>query len=297
MEIEGLEDKSLESRINAYRKKLLPFSYNIVGDLMEAEDIVQETINSYLLGASEHIKTPLNYLIKSVTNKSINQKKLLRSRKEVYPGEWLPVPVFTEEGIYSKADEDHILNYSLLVLLEKLKPRERAVFILKETFDFRHHEIADVLDMTIENSRQLLKRARQKLECQSPESYDLKDRDEWIVEQLADAILNTDVEKVTNLLSENIQSISDGGGKVSAARNILIGRDRVYKFLKAIWHKYGFGAEPAFVRVNHKPAIIFTYRHIIVRCIIFERADNKIESVYIVVNPDKLKALNFQIQT
>jgi RNA polymerase sigma-70 factor (ECF subfamily) len=295
MEIQILESNNADVAIRQYRSKLLPYAYNILGDFMEAEDIVQEVLNRYYLNASDHIKKPYSYLVKSVINRSINQKKLLRSRKEQYLGEWLPTPVFTEEGIYSKADRNHILNYSLLVLLEHLNPKERAVFILKETFDFSHAEIAAILEVEIENSRQLLKRAKQKIDPRVSDSLATKNDNEALLRQLTDAILTADIEKVKDLLSADVRSVSDGGSKVRAARNILVGQERVYKLLKAVYTKYfPENSLTRFATVNHNPAILYLKDGVIYRCAIFEIRDNIFENIYIVVNPDKLQTLNFQ---
>lgn len=296
METDKLEANgiSLESEISQYKTKLLPYAYNIVGDLMEAEDIVQETVNTHFLEHRENVEKPFSYMAKSVINKSINHKNLLRTRKELYPGEWLPVPVYTEESLYSRLDKSSVLNYSLLVLMERLKPNERAVFILKEVYDFPHQDIAGFLEITVENSRQVLKRAKVKLEpAIGGQPRSLKKEDEKILEALSEAIMTTDVEKVKNLLSEDIRAISDGGPKISAARNILTGEARVHKFLNALWHKYLPGSPFKFVYVNHKPALVFYNEGKIFRCMIFEIVNAKIEQIYIVVNPDKLQTLNF----
>lgn len=297
MEIEksGANDLSLEAQLTGYKSRLLPFAYNIVGDSMEAEDIVQDTLNKFFLDHREEIMKPFNYLVKSVINKAINHKNLLRTRKEMYPGEWLPVPVYTEETIYEKADQAQILNYSLLVLMEKLRPAERAVFILKETYDYSHQDIATFLEISTENSRQLLKRAKLKLQPKPEAPVSFGEEHEKMLQQLSDAISETDVEKVKTLLSEDIKAISDGGPKVSAARNTLVGEKRVSLFLKALWHKYLPGATKKFVYVNHKPALVFSHEAKIFRCMIFEIVDGKIHQIYIIVNPDKLQTLDIAV--
>src|SRR6188768_64254 len=137
----GVEGNEIAIQFRHFQSRLLPFAYNITGDFMAAEDIVQDVLNHHFLNATEHIDNVDHYLIKSVINKSINHTKLLRSRLEEYRSKWLPSPVMTEENIYAGADRSRILHYSLLVLMEQLTPKERAVFILKETFDFGHEEI------------------------------------------------------------------------------------------------------------------------------------------------------------
>lgn len=292
--VDRLENKALSNHLQRYQAKLLPFAYNIIGDFMEAEDIVQEVLNHHFLTAPQHIDNPDHYLVRSVINRAINQKNLLRNRMEQYPGKWLPTPVFTEESIYTDIDKSCILNYSLLVLLEHLNPIERAVFILKETFDFSHIEIGDLLDINPENSRQLLKRSKEKIRKDNTESVALTAASRSLLHQLTEAILAVDIEKATKLLMSDVQCTSDGGSHVSAAKKVIIGQERVYKFLKAIYGKYlpNF-AVTHFTTINHQPSILFRLHGKVFRCIVFEMKNEVIQKVFVIVNPEKLQRLNF----
>ena len=139
------------------------YAYNIVGTLQDAEDVVQDAFLKYHLLNKDAINDEKAYLIRMVINLSINLKKKLQKKITGYPGQWLPEPVSTDtpdEGIQKK----EILSYSLMVLLEKLNPQQRGVFILKEAFDYEHEEIAVVLGISTEYSRQLLNRAKKKLQ-------------------------------------------------------------------------------------------------------------------------------------
>ena len=292
MAITILENQLLASQLDHYRAKLLPYAYNILGDVLAAEDVVQDVLNRYFLNTQEHVKHQDNYLIRSVVNGAINQKNLLRNQKEEYLGEWLPTPVFSEEGIYSGMDSSKKINYALMVLLEALNPRERAVFILKETFDFSHAEIADLLEMSVDNSRQLLKRSKEKLELNTLPSVSVSDARYIALKKLTDAILEADIEKITHLLSEDVQCISDGGNKVNAARKVLTGQLRVRKLLQAIYGKYLLeGSTLAYTSVNNSPAIVYRKGSLLYRCIVFEMEEDVVQKVFIIVNPDKLKAL------
>jgi len=290
------QQKDLQSLLAHYQSKLISYAYNIVGDSLEAEDLVQEVLNNYILRSDEHIKKPESYLVRATINKSINRKQLLRNQMEEYPGNWLPTPVSTEENIYEAIDRNRVINYSLLVLLERLTPKERAVFILKKSYEYSHEEIGDILNIKTENSRQLLKRGQQKLKDAniSPTAFPAENSE--MLEQLAQAILNNNIGKVKNLLSEGIKTTSDGGPKVSAARNVLIGHDRVIKLLQAIYGKYlPEGSTSQLATINHQPAIVYKYNGSIFRSIVFEISNSKITDIYIVVNPDKLKKLNSQL--
>jgi RNA polymerase sigma factor (sigma-70 family) len=280
------------SQIGQYRSMLLSFAYNITGDWLSAEDIVQDVLNHHILTDDGKIENPKHYLIRSVINRSINEKKLLRNRMEQYRGAWLPTPVLTEESIYRSADREKILHYSLLVLLEHLTAKERAVFILKETFDFKHEEIAAALDIKVEDSRQLLKRSKEKIPVQGARAGKVNQQKKDMLRQLTDAISSGDVERTKRLLSADVQCVSDGGTKVRAARKLLTGQDRVSKFLKAIYGKYyPDGATSDVAEINHYPAILFKREGKVFRCIVFEMDKDAIKNVFIVVNPDKLQHL------
>jgi RNA polymerase sigma-70 factor (ECF subfamily) len=199
--------------------------------------------------------------------------------------------VLTEDTIYANADREKILQYSLLVLLEQLGAKERAVFILKETFDVPHEEIAETLNIDIAHSRQLLKRGKEKINTKIRQKRNALEEKE-LLSQLTDAITTADVEATKRLLAEDVLSISDGGPNTRAARKVLAGIDRVSKFLKAIYGKYHpEGASATFGIVNHNPALIFKRANEVFRCMVFDIHEGQIQKIFIVVNPDKLVAM------
>jgi RNA polymerase sigma factor (sigma-70 family) len=281
----------MDQQYKKYRATLVPYAYNITGDLPAAEDVVHEVLNSYFMNDRKDIESPEKYLMRAVINRSINAKKSIDSMKRNYIGQWLPVPVNTEESIYKEIDKQSILDYSLLVLLEKLNPKERAVFILKESFDFDHRDIAEILDITAESSRQLYKRGREKLQSVRRNLTPVRTAANSTLKQLTEAILSADVESVKALLSADVQSYSDGGD-IKAARNIIVGRDNVTKFLQALYGKY-FHPDTVVTAEEFSlmPALIFRREGIVYRCVLFDIADGVIENVYILTNPLKLRAL------
>ncbi len=137
-------------------RKLLTYSYNIVGSYEDAKDLVQDVLEKYISIDKTTIQNELNFLIKSTINHSINFKNR-QSKKETF-GEWLPEPI-SFDNADTKLIKEQTAGYTMLVMLEKLNPKERAVFILKVGFDYQHNEIAELLDITQDNSRQLLSRA------------------------------------------------------------------------------------------------------------------------------------------
>lgn len=283
----------LEVKYTQFRTRLVPYAYSIIGDSMAAEDVVQEILNKYFLNPNSLVDNPDSYLLRSVINRAINARKSIQISKK-YIGHWLPVPVHTDERVYRDADKKQILDYSLLVLLERLNPKERAVFILKESFDFEHSEIAETLGTTVENSRQLYKRGREKLGSGIRKTSGNADGDAVTVRKLTDAILDADVERVKALLAADVRSVSDGG-EMKAAPNIILGRDNVTKFLKAVYGKYYHpDSRITFEELNHCPAVVYRIGDVIYRCLICETKAGVIENIYIIVNPAKLRGLQDQ---
>lgn len=281
-----------EIEIGQYQSLLFPFAYNITGDVLASEDIVQEVLNKHIMDQNVQIRNPRHYLIRSVVNKAINEKQLLRTRMEQYPGRWLPSPVITADSTYNEVDRDKIIHYSLMVLIEQLDPKERAVFILKETFDFTHEEIADVLKIKTDNSRQLLKRSKEKVREQGRASHAMDDHSRKLLSSLALAIRNADIDKAKTLLSNDVECIADGGPTISASRNILIGPYRVSKLLQAIYGKFfPEGTEVQLSEINHRPGLVFSHGGIVFRVIVFEIADNIIEKIFVILNPVKVENL------
>ena len=146
--------------LNTLNKKLFPYAYNILGNIGDCQDVIQEVLIKFNEKEGCSISNPNAYLIKSVINQAINLKK--KNDRERQQKITLPEPIVTNQG-ESKIELDEILNYSMLVLLDTLNTKERAVLLLKEAFDYEHDDIAEILEISVENSRQILTRAKKKL--------------------------------------------------------------------------------------------------------------------------------------
>ena len=205
-----------------------------------------------------------------------------------YPGNWLPEPVATEAADYDLNQKD-ILSYSLMVLLEKLDARQRAVFILKEAFDYDHEEIAQVLDISVENSRKILSRAKKELKSASPGTI-VKTPGGYL-DNYIDIIRSGNTKRLEQLLSDDIVLISDGGGKAAAALHPLVGKESALPFLSGIYRKFYQNSRIEKSFVNHHPALLFYEKDQLLTCQVFELKDERIHRVYFVRNPDKLASL------
>ncbi|UGU17109.1 sigma-70 family RNA polymerase sigma factor [Sinomicrobium kalidii] len=272
------------------RPLLETYAYNILGSYEDARDVVQDIWLKLLENPAKHVDNYRGYLIKSVVNHAINVKKRQKKFLKEYPGHWLPEPVATERAD-TFVEHREILSYSLMVLMEKLTARERAVFILKEAYHYSHREIADTLDISGENSRQLFRRAKDRLDKAGAKTG-IPDQPK--LEQLFAAMQNREMEQLEALLHEDIALTSDGGGKVSAAMKSILGIPRVVKFLVGVYRKFyekipDLKITPS--RINHQPALLYYSGDRVINCLLFSVKGEEIDQIYFVRNPDKLKNL------
>ena len=201
-----------------YQSLLFPYAYNILGSAEDAKDAIQDVLLNY----TEKDITPeneKNYLIRGVINKSINLKK--RDSRKHNIDEWLPEPVATDTSDLGY-EMRQLVSYSMMFLLERLNPKERAVFILKEAFAYSHEEIAEVLSLSVTNSRKLLSRAHQRISS-SPKAAIPQSGGEHLqqVEHFSEAIERKDLDALHDLLSDDIVLYADGGEKVKVVKKIL----------------------------------------------------------------------------
>jgi RNA polymerase sigma factor (sigma-70 family) len=273
-----------------YQQILFPYAYNILGSVEDARDIVQDVLTKFYTEHRTGIFNEKAYLVKSVINHAINTKT--RRRRTVQPEVWLPEPVATESADANVYLKD-ILSYSLLVLLERLNAKERAVFILKESFDYPHDEIASILSITEEHSRKLLSRAKDKLfKPGAATGASIRDeRTNALLRNYIDAIRDRNMQRLEGLLAEDIAFYADGGSNVNVVKKICTGNAAVADLLTVIYQKFQQNATIRFIEVNHQPALLFRVGDRLTSCLVFDisPADNRITRINSVVDPEKLR--------
>jgi RNA polymerase sigma factor (sigma-70 family) len=274
--------------MDTLQQLLTSYAYNILGSWEEAKDVVQDVTLERIKHNGHTIENEKAYLTRSTINRAINAKKRQKKMQYSYPGNWLPEPVATEAADYELNQKD-ILSYSLMVLLEKLDARQRAVFILKEAFDYDHEEIADVLDISVENSRKILSRAKKELQTETVNN--IATAPEGYLDKYIDIIHNGDTKQLEQLLGDDIVLISDGGGKAAAAMHPLVDREPVFMFLSGIYRKFYQNSRIEKGFVNHHPALFFYDSGQLVTCQVLEIKDGRIHRTYFIRNPDKLISL------
>ncbi|MVT10503.1 sigma factor-like helix-turn-helix DNA-binding protein [Chitinophaga tropicalis] len=275
-----------------YQQVLFPYAYNILGSAEDARDAVQDVLSNYFSADRQGIENETGYLVKSVIHQSIN----IKNKKKAVPYDpvWLPEPIATEE-----ADQDMHLrdigSYSMLILLEQLNPKERAVFILKEGFGYSHEEIASVISGTVEMSRKLLSRAKAKLE-QSRQPMKLlnsKNAAARLLDQYLNAIRGGDVKTLEGLLSKDIKFVADGGPHLNVVKKLCTGTQEVADLLVFVYNKYQSKSTVVEATINHQPALLYYNAGVLYACQVFTIAeDNSILQISTVLDPEKLKHIH-----
>ncbi len=273
---------------NKYQDVLFPFAYNILGSTDDAKDAIQDTLNNFISSSKNEIENPKAYLIKSVINTSINKKN--RKKKFISNAITLPEPIATDTAD-NEINMKDIVSYSLLILLEELNVKERAVFILKEAFNYSHKDIAEVLSSTTENSRKLLSRAKLKLKDSNPSKKIFSDKktNEYL-ESYISAIRNRDIRGLENLFTNDIAVVADGGDEIKVLKNFSTGKEECIELLIMAYEKFQSQQDIKFVEVNHQPAILYFNDGLLSACQIFSiNAKQKINKISSVLDSKKLK--------
>ena len=295
----GLDDELYEE----LRPRAFAIAYRMLGTVSEAEDLVQEALLRLhgVLESGEEVASPPAYVATVVTRLAINELRSARVRRETYVGEWLPEPVLTEErdtlgGVdpARAAELSDSLSFAFLVLLEKLTPEQRAVFLLHDVFDYPYADVAEIVGRSEAATRQLGVRARTRVEQDRP-AYDVsREQEEALAEKFFGAVQKGDVEALEELLAADVELHGDGGGKAPALARPVHGRERAARTLSA-WARRaerigGLVFHPR--RMNGAPgAVTMTPDGRVISVLVLEIAAGRIQAVRGVVNPDKLAHL------
>jgi RNA polymerase sigma-70 factor (ECF subfamily) len=285
-----------------YKGLLFSIAYNMLGNIDAAEDIVQDVFLKWIEAGAESVRNRKAFLVRMATNASINQLSSARARREKYVGIWLPEPL--EDGGASpsvaRIESYHALSIGLLVLLEKLSPQERAIFLLKEIFSYDYDELAEIFDKTTAHCRQIFKRAKEHLGKDTRRfQVDMKVH-ERILHKFLQAVSAGSMEGLIQLLKEDIHLFADGGGAVFALQQQRItafpkpieGRDNIVRILLHLVPKFQESI-PDFRQVttlvNGMPALLIYSGNEPRSLVALDMDDRQIRNIYVQTNPDKLR--------
>ncbi|MGW2648960.1 RNA polymerase sigma-70 factor [Streptomyces sp. NPDC001393] len=282
----------------SHRPRLFGLAYRLLGSAHEAEDAVQDAYLRFSGADRAAIEHPGAWLAKAVTNLCLTRLTSARARREEYPGTWLPEPVVTSDGTLGpleSAERREQVSMALLVLLERLTPTERAVYVLREAFGYAHREIADVLDLGEANCRQLYRRAVAQVGAPEGRFEPAPERREGLLMSFLAAAREGDLAGLEKMLAADVTYWSDGGGKVSAVRRPVEGRDKVVRFLVGGAERFTGGLDFTLVEVNGASALVAWAGDVLAGVASFELRDGLITHVRTMMNPDKLAYMQRQL--
>jgi len=289
-----------------YRRRLLGLAYRMLGSMSDAEDAVQDAYLRWHAADRNNVSDPRAFLMTTTTRLCLDMLTSARARHEEYVGPWLPEPVVDTAALApdcrTELAED--LSIALLLTLDRLSPLERAAFLLHDVFDFTFNEVASALERTEAACRQLAGRARTHVREARPRgataapahSGEIDAKHAQLLSAFAAATQSGDLNALTQLLASDVRVVTDGGGKVRAALEVIDGADRAARFLVEVtrkrpdaWWRDEFTVR--FATINGLPGVIVDAPEGPVQTAAFEIEDDVIRALYVVRNPDKLRHL------
>jgi len=285
-----MSDSSVPTtEVEHYRARLFGIAYRMLGGVQDAEDIVQEAMLRWHETDRATVREPEAWLVSVVTRLAIDRLRRAATEREVYPGPWLPEPVADERFSADRSAElASDLSMAFLVLLERLAPEERAAFLLREVFDAEYDEIARTLDKSLAAARQMVHRARERIRTDRARFIAADDAKERLFTRFVKALETDDRDALLAVLAPEAIWVSDGGGKVAAARRVLRGSEPISRMLIKIEQKY---AHPFVYRLGHmngEPVLIMYKDGRPFGVNYCETDGERILAMYRVLNPDKL---------
>jgi RNA polymerase sigma-70 factor (ECF subfamily) len=289
-----------------YRRRLLGLAYRMLGSMADAEDAVQETYLRWHAADRDRVSDPKAFLMTTTTRICLDMLTSARARHEEYVGPWLPEPVLDKQALApdSRTELAEDLSIALLLTLDRLSPLERAAFLLHDVFDFSFTEVATTLERSEAACRKLATRARTHVRSLRPRaaaapaarSGKIDAKHAQLMSAFAAATQSGDLNALTQMLATDVRVVTDGGGKVPAALNVIEGADRAAQFLVDVtrkrpgaWWREDF--RPRFAMINGLPGIIVEAPEGAVQTAAFEIEGDVIRALYVVRNPDKLRHL------
>jgi len=275
-----------------HRRHLFGVAYRMLGSVSEAEDVVQDTWLRWCAAPADEVRSPRSYLTTVATRLAIDRLRSAQRRREEYVGPWLPEPLVTDDDPAASAELADSLSVAFLLLLERLNPVERAVLLLHDVFGYDYDEVAEIVDRTPTNCRQIASRARAHLTGERPVRPRPPPEDEQrLAFAFAAAAGSGDLATLEGLLAEDVVLWSDGGPARRAARRPVAGRDRVARFVANLAHRMPLDGSLEFVHLNGEPAVIVRTPKGPFLTMAVEMEDGAIRTVRAVINPDKLRHL------
>jgi RNA polymerase sigma-70 factor, ECF subfamily len=283
----------IEAAVGAFnesRPRLFGIAYRMLGSVAEAEDIVQEAWVRWQQTDRSVVRNPAGFLTTVTTRLALNTAESARVRREQYIGPWLPEPVDTSADPSLGAERAEALESAVLVLLEKVRPDQRAAYVLREAFDYSYDQIAEILSTSTANARQLVSRAKKSVQSNRKEPVDPA-RHRSLLAAFVAAAQSGDLQRLEQVLSADAVSTTDGAGIAPrAARRPVIGRDSVARFV-AGWSDWWSGTTITWVETNGQPSVLVRRDGAPAVLLSASTSEAGIDQLMWVMAPDKLTHL------
>jgi RNA polymerase sigma-70 factor (ECF subfamily) len=294
---DDLQDSAWPQELAEHRRVLFGIAYRMLGSVADAEDVVQESILRLhkARAAGTEIESEKAYLTTIVTRLAIDHLGSARVRREEYVGFWLPEPVIgdREPEAARHVEIAESLSMAFLLLLETLSPVERAVFLLREVFEYEYDEIAKIVCKAEENCRQLFARAKRHIDAGKPRFETSPERRDELARRFFAACETGNIEDLVELLAADVTVYGDGGGKATATLQPVNGRERVARLLHSFFVKgWQIRVQVRPATVNGQPgALVLDSQERLISVMALDISDGAVQAVRSVVNPDKLRHL------
>ena len=296
-----MSQHALEQSQEDLRPLLFSIAYRMLGTVADAEDIVQEAFLRLQRTTSDgkEVRSPRAFLTTVTTRLAIDQLRSARVKRESYVGPWLPEPVLTagEPGPAEVTEMADSLSMSFLVLLETLSPVERAVFLLREVFDYGYDEIAEIVDKSEANCRQIFARARKRIDEGKPRFDADREKQRELTRGFIAAAQDGEMDQLVELLAADVIFYGDGGGKARGLPRPIYGRDRVVRMFAGFHRDYArLGVRITPTSLNGQPGTLnFDADGRLINVFVLDISDGVIHTVRSIINPDKLGHLGYPL--
>jgi RNA polymerase sigma-70 factor (ECF subfamily) len=282
-------DRATEAFV-AHRNLLFTVAYELLGSAADAEDVLQETWLRWVKVDLDTVLDPRAYLVRIASRQALQRLRTLGRRKESYVGPWLPEPLLTAPDVAEDVELADSVSMAMLLVLETLKPTERAVFVLREVFGLDYDEIAKAVDKTPEAVRQVAHRARSHVAARRPRGVVSANETRGALEAFQRAVNTGDLQGLVDILAPDVVFLGDGGGVVQALPHPVVGAEKVARLLALAVERLAEGSLEI-TQINGQPALILRFTDEVDTVTVLHVEDGKIAGLYAVRNPAKLAHL------
>ncbi|MFE0156495.1 RNA polymerase sigma-70 factor [Nonomuraea sp. NPDC059007] len=279
----------------AHRNLLFTVAYELLGSAADAEDVLQETWLRWVKVDLARVRDQRAYLVRITTRQALNRLRTMDRRKEAYVGPWLPEPLLTTPDVAENVELAESVSMAMMLVLETLSPTERAVFVLREVFDFSYDEIAAAVSKSGPAVRQIAHRARRHVESRRPRAVVSPNETRAALASFQRAVETRDLQGLLDVLAPDVVLVSDGGGLAQAALRPVVGAEKLVRYLAGSMGKVEGALTVGPTLVNGSPALVLRLDADVAGVLAIRVENACVTGVYFISNPEKLTHVESEI--